>query len=1141
MTPLQEFLQDVYEIHSSRAAVDETTYYGALETLFNGLGKTLKPRVRCIIHPKNRGAGVPDGGLFTAEQFGKKSGREPKEGQIPSRGAIEVKPPKHDATETALDDQVTRYLGRYRQVLVTNLREFMLVGQDLDGRTAILEPYVLATSEAAFWKAAAHPRKTDEVHGARLAEYLKRVMLHAAPVATPEDVAFFLASYAREALARIEGVGLEAIGAISGALEEALGLKFEGEKGEHFFRSSLVQTLFYGVFSAWVLWARQRPTTRKDRFDWNATARLLKVPVIRKLFHEMADPGQLEELNLTEILDWTAAVLNRVDRASFFSKFQESHAVQYFYEPFLEEFDPDLRKELGVWYTPHEIVRYMVERVDSVLRDELKLPDGLADKSVYVLDPCCGTGSYLIEVLRKIHETLSHRGSDALIAADLKEAAQDRVFGFELLPAPFVVSHLQLGLLLQSLGAPLSDQGSERIGVYLTNALTGWEPPKGPKQHLIFSELEQERDAAEHVKRDTPILVILGNPPYNGYAGVAIAEERTLTEAYRTTKKAPPPQGQGLNDLYVRFYRMAERRIAEMTGYGVVSFISNYSWLDGLSFTGMRESYLEKFDRIWIDCLNGDKFKTGKVTPEGHPDPSIFSTEWNREGIQVGTAIGLLTRRRNHAAQTSISFKHFWGSTKRQQLLDSLTQPEYSELAPTVELGLPFMPTKVGKGYESWPLLTELFPHSFPGVKTSRDRLLIDFDKDVLLKRMESLFDPDVTNQEWSDQNPGLAERTGRFDFDAVRTYLVRRGFRPERIIPYQYRPFDVRWLYWESDTKLLDEKREEYFPLVRPENIWLTAGQHNRKEKFYQPQFTRLLADHHLVESNVGMFPLMIGPRLNEAPLLQPRTRSLWPNLTAQSREFLRRLDCEPEALFYGALATLNSVQYMNENSGALRQNWPRVPVPNSPETLLASASVGRQIAAIFDTGEPVKGVSCGEIRAELKLMGITTRSGGGNLNASDLVLNVGWGHAGQDGVTMPGKGRAVERGYSAAERKALLQGAQSLGLSEKQMFELLGATTFDVYLNHVAYWSNVPARVWDYTIGGYQVIKKWLSYREGKILGRALAKDEVRYVQEMSRRIAAILLLEPELDANYRAIKEDTFSWPLSNSADPQHNTPG
>ena len=165
--------------------------------------------------------------------------------------------------------------------------------------------------------------------------------------------------------------------------------------------------------------------------------------------------------------------------------------MQYFYEPFLEAFDPELRKELGVWYTPPEIVKYMVERVDTVLREELNLPDGLANKNVYVLDPCCGTGSYLVEVLDRIHRTLKERGEDALTASDLKEAAQKRVFGFEILPAPFVVSHLQLGLLLQNLGAPLSEKSKG----------TGWRLPHQRPHRLGATQRAEGKVAVFRVGR----------------------------------------------------------------------------------------------------------------------------------------------------------------------------------------------------------------------------------------------------------------------------------------------------------------------------------------------------------------------------------------------------------------------------------------------------------------------------------------------------------------------------------------------------------------------------------------------------------------------------------------------------------------
>lgn len=643
---LETYLRELSVNH--HLGVKETSHYPAVANLLNEVGKALKPRVHCVIHPGSTGAGLPDGGFFTHEQLRRGVTSDLAKGALPARGVIEVKGTGEDTGTVAASPQVAKYLERYGQVLVTNLRGFVLVGRGADGAATPLESYRLAVGEAAFWAAATEPHALTEEHGERFVEYLKRVMLHAAPLASPQDVAWFLASYARDARARVERSALPALASVRIALEEALGLRFEGTKGEHFFRSTLVQTLFYGVFSAWVLWHKENPA-RTERFDWRMAQWYLRVPMIRVLFEQVATPSKLGPLGLVETLDWTAAALNRVDRAAFFARFEEEHAVQYFYEPFLEAFDPELRRDLGVWYTPTEIVRYMVARVDTVLREELDIPDGLADPRVYVLDPCCGTGAYLVEVLKRIAATLAARGGDALGGNDLKKAAMERVFGFEVLAAPFVVAHLQLGLLLHNLGAPLSGQpdaagGHERVGVYLTNALTGWEPPTGPKQHILgLPELEQERDAAAHVKRDTPILVILGNPPYNGFAGLAIAEERGLSTAYRVAKGTKQPQGQGLNDLYVRFYRMAERRIAETTGKGVVCFISNYSWLDGLSFTAMRERYLDIFDKVWIDNLHGDRIIT-EYAPDGKTSETVFAAQGTSPGIKIGTAIALLTR-----------------------------------------------------------------------------------------------------------------------------------------------------------------------------------------------------------------------------------------------------------------------------------------------------------------------------------------------------------------------------------------------------------------------------------------------------------------------------------------------------------------
>jgi len=1145
MNPPEAYLAELRDIRASGAAVPETSGYGALANLLNEVGGRLKPKVRCLINLQNAGAGIPDGGLFTANQFPKGAhAAEPLAGQMPGRGALEVKPVADDVRAVAESEQVLRYLEKYRQVLVTTYREFVLVGFNAEGAAASLESFSLAATEQELWALAAHPGSDAARQvGERLTDFLRRVLLRQAQIAAPKDLAWFLASYAREARARAEERDLPNWVSTREALEEALGMSFSGEKGEHFFRSTLVQTLFYGLFAAWVFWAEHHPPTEAQaRFRWREAAGYLHIPILQKLFYDFSNPGALGLMRIDEVLEWAAEALNRVDRASFFSSFEQSHAVQYFYEPFLEAFDPELRKELGVWYTPPEIVQYMVARVDTVLREELDIPDGLADPRVVVLDPCCGTGAYLVEVLNKIAATLAEKsgGVDALAAHEIKQAAMSRVYGFEILPAPFVISHLQIGMLLHRLGAPFADESDERAGVYLTNALTGWEPPTEPKQHLLFTEMEEERDKAQAVKQHVPILVILGNPPYNGFAGAAIDEERDLVTAYRTVKKVAPPQGQGLNDLYVRFFRMAERRITEgPEGKGIVCFISNYSWLDGLSFTGMHERYLEVFDKIWIDCLNGDKYKTGKLTPDGLPDPSVFSTEKNREGIQVGTAVALLARRADHQVPGEVRFANHWGKAKLadiQNLAVSSAVPGWEMFSPSPSVGLALMPTAVAKAYASWPTLLQLAPVSFPGVKTSRDDVVVDIDRERLLRRMQRYFDPGVSDEEIARLMPGAMDETARFDPTATRCVLRERGFLPVNVVPYCYRPFDNRWLYWEPSTKLLDEKRSDYWPHVFPGNIWVEARQKQPMEHFDRGFLTTLLADN-FGNGLSSFFPMRLNAEAAATTLLDPVAEGRIDNVSPAAATYLKAIHGNVETLFHHVVGVLRAPAYARENAGALRQDWPRIPLPATRDALLASAELGRSVAALLDVEEPVDAVTTGSVRRELRPLGVLTSVSGGQLDpsAGDLAVTAGWGHGGKGGVTMPGRGRTVERPYTEAELAAFREGLADLGLSYDQLTACLGGACYDVYASDRAYWRCVPARVWKYTIGGYQVMKKWLSYRERALLGRDLKPDEARYVIEMTRRIAAILLLEPTLDENYERVKADTYAWPGQQKSQP------
>ena len=772
---IERYLTDMGEVRGTGSNVAETSFYPALERLLSDIGKGLSPKVRCVINLANRGAGLPDGGLFSADQFRRKThDADAKENpflvQNPSRGVIEAKPPSEDVRRVAGTEQVERYWKRYGMVLVTNFRAFALIGKGPTGQPCVLESFTLAESESEFWRLTAHPRQAAAEHGERMLEYLKRVLLHNAPLAAPQDVAGILASYAHDARLRIEQADLPALASLRQALEDALGLRFEGEKGEHFFRSTLIQTLFYGVFSAWVLWARRRDAKANEKtgfadalretaapyavaggFDWRSAHYLLRVPMLRALFVQVADPARLGALGLIEVLDWTAAALNRVDRAEFFKSFDEGHAVQYFYEPFLHAFDPELRKELGVWYTPEEIVRYQVARVDAVLRSELGLADGLADPNVVVLDPCCGTGAYLLAVLRRIAATLQDKGGDALVANDLKKAAMERVFGFEILPAPFVIAHLQLGPRARNprraaerpqrsarTRRRLSDQRPDRLGAAQGKAETD-RLPRFRRRTRRRRPGEAGKAHPRHPRQ--PALQRLRRRQSGGRAraGRTVQEGPHLRVGHQEVQPGRPlrpllPPG-----------RAAHRRMTA-AGASCRSSRTSPTWAIRRSSSCASGSWPSS-TRIWFDCMNGDSRETGKLTPEGKPDPSVFSTECNREGIRVGTAIGLFVKRgRDRENETAVRFRHFWGTTKRADLLASLDakdfDAQYETSNPRKDNRWSFRPSDVTSAYLGWPRLTELCARP-PSQRLWRRRgkALIGIDRSVSSDANARYFD----------------------------------------------------------------------------------------------------------------------------------------------------------------------------------------------------------------------------------------------------------------------------------------------------------------------------------------------------------------------------------------------------------------
>jgi Type ISP C-terminal specificity domain/N-6 DNA Methylase len=1143
VTVVERYLRAVWRIRATGESLEETSYYPALAELLGGIGHSLSPQVITVVNLKNRGGGIPDCGLFTPDQLLRSKPEQALLAQLPARGAVEAKGPKTTLKTLAASSQVRRYANKYRQVLVTNLREFGLITVADGGPPKLSETCSLANSEEAFWNLAHYPASLSADESTGLENYLRRVLARPAPIVDPESIAASLADYAKAARKLLDTAKLGQVAGIKTALEEALGLQFVGRRGEEFFRSSLVQTLFYGLFSAWVLWAREQPNDSPVRFDWRTAAWSLRVPMIRVLFEELTKPSSIGKLGLEELLAWAAEVLNRVDRAAFFSVFDQQHAVRYFYEPFLKVFDPELQRQLGVWYTPPEIVDYMVERVDRVLKTDLGLVDGLADERVYVLDPCTGTGSFLRSVLRRIQLTLMTKSADALVSAEIRQAAMTRIFGFEILPAPFVVAHLQLGTMLQDLGVALTDE--DRVPIFLTNALTGWSPGGAHKQ-LQFPELNAERDAADEVKQSKRILVILGNPPYNAFAGVSTKEEEGLITPYLAELKSWGITKHSLHDLYVRFFRIAERRIAEQTGLGVVCFISNHSWLADPSFVSLRSHLNASFDKFWIDDLHGDR-ESSERAPDGRTSETIFASRGLSAGIRQGVAVSLWLKRGDPSTQHEVLYRDDFDAAKaadrRAQMLTALSQPDgdsdqrYRVVAPSVSNRFSFAPYGVSTHYDKWPRLSEL-PAIEPMLGLNENRLgaLSALDKQELSLRMRSYFDAKVL---LPDLAPGLRTPAANFDPDLVRKALLAdSAFYEQNIVPFVSRPFDRRWAYLERHRGLWNRVRPDLLRQASPENEFLLARVHAPKQNDGAALYhSRALADQHVLHKDAYFIPFHLrrGATPEERQVeMNLEERSDRANLSVQARAYLSSLGLgDPDQgvdlashIWLHALAIGYSPNYLTENSDGIHKDWPRIPLPSSAEILIASAKLGREVSVLLDDSA-VGGPTSAALRPEPKTIGLVQREGGGALRPSDYEQTAGWGALGKGGIVTGGHGRLVRRDFSSAELSALHEDASLLAVDDGELVTLLGGGTYDVYFSRSAYWANVPVAVWNYSIGGYQVIKKWLSYREMTVLGRPLKLAEIRHVTEVARRLTALIVLTPRLDANYGAIKAATYQW--------------
>ncbi|WP_292532499.1 type ISP restriction/modification enzyme [Methylocystis sp.] len=663
------------------------------------------------------------------------------------------------------------------------------------------------------------------------------------------------------------------------------------------------------------------------------------------------------------------------------------------------------------------------------------------------------------------------------------------------------------------------------------------------------------------MKHKAKIIVVIGNPPYDAFAGVAQAQEGELVAHYKGItlvddidpkskqvrrdefghpKKKQKGQSalyleygvrkQLLDDLYVRFFRMAEERIGEAAEFGIVSYISNSSYLTGRSHPIMRKSLLSNFHRIWIDNLNGDKYRTGKLIPAGLPgtgkaDQSAFTTEMDPRGIQPGTAIVTLVKRAEAKiapTKTVVCYRDFWGlaKDKRAELIAALpsgvgkASKSYEAVQPTRENRWRLSPTMVEGGFEAWPALDELFPVNYQGVQPSRglDGSVIDTKAAELTERMRRYFAASSFAAA-SSRVPELAEGRARYNPEKAWSSLKADGhFKDSAICPFLVFPFDRRFLYYSSDYKFLNEARREFYECVE-DNEFFGCVFAPRKASEVYPIYSRELMNYHVHERGSYVFPR----ETRSDDLLTHRDANIGEKTWRILREHFglkgERRDADACAivgkLFRVGFAILHAPAYQAEHKSALSADWAHLSIPKDRKVFARLVDKGEQVTRLLDANRDAREVVeavLGHERAAL--LGPLKRDDGGKLRPADLKINVTyWGS---------GKGRWKSRPFGADE-------APLDGWGEG----VWGDQTGDLYINDEAFFANVPEAVWTYQLGGYPVLKKWLGYRQAdRRDDKPLIDDERKWFRQIVQRVAALLALGAELDALYQQAAANAFT---------------
>ena len=829
------------------------------------------------------------------------------------------------------------------------------------------------------------------------------------------------------------------------------------------FADMYAQTITYGLFAARVQAPAGREFTRQEA-GWNLPP---TNPFLRKLFNEIAGPDLPKEIAWA--VDDLAHLLARADMSEVLRDFgkatKQEDPIIHFYETFLGKYNPAMKQRRGVYYTPEPVVSYIVRSIDHLLKTRFNRPLGLADERVMILDPACGTGTFLYFVIQEIHDTVVRERGAGAWNSYVREKLLPRIFGFELLMAPYAIAHMKLALQLKQLRYDF--QGEERLGIYLTNSL---EEAITKAEALGFAGfISEEADAASEIKKEKPIVVVLGNPPYSVSSPNKGPHIERLMERYKEAVR-DERNIQPLSDDYIKFIRFAHDRI-ERTGYGIVGMITNHSYLSGLIHRGMREELLKSFDEIFVLNLHGNSM-IGEKAPDGGPDENVFD-------IRPGVAIAVFIDPTDTGGDVGVRYTDLWGlrEEKYRYLLGSDTSnTDWEALRPSRPYYF-LVPKDLDLKAEferAWSV-AQVLPVTGSGIKTHRDRLVIDFDERALRVRIEQLRDGTLSDAE-------AIERFGRrTPLQTVRDALAKLRARDdweEDLDVCLYRPFDVRPIYYSRE--LIDRPRAELMPHLRCPNLALITVRQLARQGFRHVFVTRHMGDGNAVSLTSReysyYFPLYLyqSARDGQGSFLYSEASGREANLSpefvaAVSNKLVLTLVCDgkgdlestfgPEDIFNYMYAVFHSPTYRERYAELLKIDFPRLPLTSDLGLFRALAEKGEELVSLHLMESPT-------LHQPVAKFPIT---------GSNEVEKVRYAE--------PAEGRP--------------------GL---------------VYINKTQYFQGVEPQVWGFHIGGYQVLHKWLKDRKG----RTLSYDDVTHYGKIVVALKETMRLMAEID-------EIIPSWPI------------